>query len=66
MKRNIGARVFCVAGGLALLLGAVAVPRLHADDDTSCYGQGPLCSRVVTTTCSGNTCTIVEKFSYRN
>lgn len=65
MKRTIAARLFCVAGGVALLLG-VAVPRLHADDESSCYGQGPLCSRVVTQTCSGNTCTIVERFYYRN
>lgn len=65
MTRTIGARVFCIAGGVALL-GAVAVPRLNADGDTSCYGQGPLCSHVTTTTCSGNTCTIVETFSYRN
>ena len=66
MKRTIAARLFCVAGGVALLLGVVAVPRLHADDESSCYGQGPLCSRVVTETCSGNTCTILERFYYRN
>lgn len=66
MKRNISARLFCVTGGVALLLGVVSVARLHADDETSCYGQGPLCSRVVTTTCSGNTCTILEQFYYRN
>jgi hypothetical protein len=66
MKRNIGARVFCVAGGVALLLGVVLVPRLQADDESICYGQGPLCSRVVTTTCSGNTCTVLEQFYYHN
>jgi hypothetical protein len=65
MKRNIAARAFCVAGGVALLLGVVSVPRLHADDDTSCSGQTRLCSRTVTVTCSGNTCTMVELFMYR-
>ena len=66
MKRTIAARVFCAVGGVALLLGATLVPRLHADDDTSCSGRGPLCSRVVTVTCSANTCTIIELFQYRN
>jgi hypothetical protein len=66
MKRTIAARVFCVIGGVVLLLGAISVPRLHAEDDTSCSGRGPLCSRVVTVQCSGNTCTIIELFQYRN
>lgn len=65
MKRTIAARAFCVVGVVALLLGA-SVPRLHADDDTSCSGRGPLCSRVVTVQCSSNTCTIIELFQYRN
>jgi len=66
MTRSIAARLFCLAGAFTLLLGVVAVPRLHADDESSCYGQGPLCSRVVQVTCSGNTCTTVETFYYRN
>ena len=66
MKRTLAARLFCVAGGITLLAGVVAVPRLNADDESSCYGQGPLCSRVVQVTCSGNTCTTVETFYYRN